>query len=458
MNKFTEKYYRYIVYVIAIVFTSIVYTIASVHANSAFYAAVDDKNNAISVERMINLSSEMVKDYDIILKNTHRLADFIRENPDVSNEKIGLFISKTLMPRDLSSFFNRKNTDFVSSYVIAPDDIISMIYSNQPGNSNPDLAQFLDGSSDYYLNLAKNNPGDVVVQGPLPSVHSHDVLIFNREAVYVDGRYWGYVGLTADFYKFLECVRLAVEDEHFVYAIRSSVFNGKSDFIWGDNTLLSDKFVGVRQKSIFFGKQRWDLALRVKITESAVAAQRTILIIIGSLYAVTLLLMFVLCNYIIRLRSVKYIDLLTNTLNHEYFVNMVQRELKGKQEHALIVMDVNYFKQINIIYGHRTGDEVLTETTRRLRSVIGYNDKICRIGAEFIVFLSNVKSRTEVERVYGEILSIMQTNIETRNYSLKPNIAMGSSNTIEEGRDMRALFHKLNDTLEESLQKAHIRK
>lgn len=448
MNKFAEKYFKFLIFTVAIVITSLVYAVALFHTNSAFYAAVDDKNNAISVERMINLSSEMVKDYDIILKNTHRLADFIRENPNATNDKIGVFISKTLMPRDLSSFFNRKNTDFVASYVIAPDDIISMTYSNLPGNSNPDLSHFLDASSDYYLNLAKNNPGDVVVQGPLPSVHSHDVLIFNREAIYINGKYWGYVGLTADFYKFLECVRLAVEDEHFVYAIRSSVFNGASDFVWGDNTLLSDRTVGGRQKSIFFGKQRWDLALRVKVTESAKSALNNLHLIIGILYVITLFVVIIMCNYLCRLRSVKCIDLLTNTYNHEYFCSIIQRELKNKQEHALIVMDINYFKQINIVYGHHTGDELLTETTRRLRSVIGYNDKICRIGAEFIIFLSNVKSRTEVERVYGEIVTVMSNNIEAKNFSIKPSIVMGSSSTIEEGRDMRELFHKLNDNLE----------
>ena len=287
-----------------------------------------------------------------------------------------------------------------------------------------------------------------MVQGPLPSVHSHDVLIFNREAIYINGKYWGYVGLTADFYKFLECVRLAVEDEHFVYAIRSSVFNGASDFVWGDNTLLSDRTVGSRQKSIFFGKQRWDLALRVKVTESAKSALNNLHLIIGILYVITLFVVIIMCNYLCRLRSVKCIDLLTNTYNHEYFCSIIQRELKNKQEHALIVMDINYFKQINIVYGHHTGDELLTETTRRLRSVIGYNDKICRIGAEFIIFLSNVKSRTEVERVYGEIVTVMSNNIETKNFSIKPSIVMGSSSTIEEGRDMRELFHKLNDNLE----------
>ena len=115
MNKFAEKYFKFLIFTVAIVITSLVYAVALFYTNSAFYATVDDKNNAISVERMINLSSEMVKDYDIILKNTHRLADFIRENPNATNDKIGVFISKTLMPRDLSSFFNKKNTDQMTS-------------------------------------------------------------------------------------------------------------------------------------------------------------------------------------------------------------------------------------------------------------------------------------------------------------------------------------------------------
>lgn len=62
--------------------------------------------------------------------------------------------------------------------------MISVTYPISKTNS-PDIAFFNDPNSEYYLKLAKNNPGDVVVQGPLISPRNHQVLVYNRQAVYV---------------------------------------------------------------------------------------------------------------------------------------------------------------------------------------------------------------------------------------------------------------------------------
>ena len=141
------------------------------------------------------------------------------------------------MPRDLSAFFNNKNNAFIKAYVVACDDIVSLVHPSEL-KQNSAIEYFTDSASEYYRRLAQNNPNDVIVQGPILSVKNHDSLIFNRQAVFIDDKYWGYVGIVVDFSKFLECVKLNVEDNLFVYAIRSSVNKGSSDFIWCDNSLF----------------------------------------------------------------------------------------------------------------------------------------------------------------------------------------------------------------------------
>ena len=131
MNRTTARYFKYILYVLVALLTAIVYFFAGRYFYLSLASEIITKNNLISIERMKNVSSDMVKDYEIIFKNTTKLAKFVQNNPDADKEKIENFIGKILMPRDLASFFNRKNTDFVHSYIVAQDDIISLVYSDQ---------------------------------------------------------------------------------------------------------------------------------------------------------------------------------------------------------------------------------------------------------------------------------------------------------------------------------------
>ncbi|MGN0903037.1 MAG: hypothetical protein ACI4M9_07115, partial [Succinivibrio sp.] len=331
MNRITARYYKYLFIVLSFLVTGFFYAGAGFFIRYTLGEVYDEKNNLIGVERMLNLTNEMVRDYDIIFKNTKKLSDFITNHPDATHAQQENFISKVLMPRDLTAFFNRKNTDFVYAYVIAPDDIVSVVYSNNKINPS-DLAYFTDDTSAYYLNLAKGNPEDVVVQGPMLSGKTHDVLVFNRQAIFVNGKYWGYVGLCADFYRFLECVRLNVEDDMFVYAIRSSIHKGNRDFIWGDSSLFKHRYANSRQKSLFFGKQRWDLALRVKDGARATNSYHKIYAVLFVLFLLTETVIIILIHKSFTMAAYKAVDQLTMSLNHDTFIQLVQRELSGKSE------------------------------------------------------------------------------------------------------------------------------
>ena len=107
-----------------------------------------------------------------------------------------------------------------------------------------------------------------------------------------------------------------------------------------------------------------------------------------------------------------------------------------------------HFKQVNNIFGYTTGDELLIEITKRLHSVIGYNDKICRLGAEFFIFLDNIKSAVDVEKICSDIKSEMGTTVYANNYAVKQTVILGYSNSIEDGRDLKVLLHRANEVLD----------
>src|SRR5918997_1156151 len=87
-----------------------------------------------------------------------------------------------------------------------------------------------------------------------------------------------------------------------------------------------------------------------------------------------------------RLQSLALKDPLTGLLNHRSFHEALQRELADAQEGdtpvALVVLDLDHFKEINDTHGHPYGDEVLRTASRHLRDAVRQGDLVARVGGE----------------------------------------------------------------------------
>jgi diguanylate cyclase (GGDEF)-like protein/PAS domain S-box-containing protein/putative nucleotidyltransferase with HDIG domain len=84
-------------------------------------------------------------------------------------------------------------------------------------------------------------------------------------------------------------------------------------------------------------------------------------------------------------------DHLTGLLNHRSFHERLQAEWERSVRHgrdlALVVMDIDNFKQVNDTFGHPTGDRVLSEFARRLRACGRAGDVLARVGGEEFAWL-----------------------------------------------------------------------
>lgn len=84
-------------------------------------------------------------------------------------------------------------------------------------------------------------------------------------------------------------------------------------------------------------------------------------------------------------------DVLTGLANRRAFIEALGAEIgraaRLGQPLALVMLDLDHFKEVNDTYGHVAGDRVLSETADRLRGVARDHDTLARIGGEEFAWL-----------------------------------------------------------------------
>ncbi|GAA4476957.1 sensor domain-containing diguanylate cyclase [Gluconacetobacter asukensis] len=106
-----------------------------------------------------------------------------------------------------------------------------------------------------------------------------------------------------------------------------------------------------------------------------------------------------------RLRHASSHDDLTSALNRRTFEPAVEARMRLSATGALLIVDLDHFKQINDTFGHSMGDEVLRVFTQRLiRMLRDVDGLVARYGGdEFVAFTSGVRSAPELEALCSRI-------------------------------------------------------
>ena len=110
-------------------------------------------------------------------------------------------------------------------------------------------------------------------------------------------------------------------------------------------------------------------------------------------------------------------DPMTGVFNRGAFDQILMSMEKDKRNFAVIIVDVDNFKNVNDTYGHVVGDEVLKRVSKLLTEGFRSIDHVCRIGGdEFAVVMMDVTSDLgyTIENKIGEInkqLAVHEENV-----------------------------------------------
>lgn len=115
------------------------------------------------------------------------------------------------------------------------------------------------------------------------------------------------------------------------------------------------------------------------------------------------------------LNSLAYLDYLTKLANRHSFESRMQEILEHalleQDTYALIVVDLDRFKQLNDHCGHQAGDLALQQVSIRMKSVLSQDDLLARIGGdEFAVIVKKQRTHHAVD-VATQLMDVIDSFI-----------------------------------------------
>ncbi len=126
------------------------------------------------------------------------------------------------------------------------------------------------------------------------------------------------------------------------------------------------------------------------------------------------------------LTSLANTDFLTGLFNRRYFFDRLSSLVSASPaSHAIAMLDLDHFKQINDTYGHDAGDDVLITTARLLRQCLP-EAIIARFGGEeFCVFMHQTAPKLAFKKVETFRRTLEQQFIQSGESSIKVTSSIG---------------------------------
>jgi diguanylate cyclase (GGDEF)-like protein len=140
-------------------------------------------------------------------------------------------------------------------------------------------------------------------------------------------------------------------------------------------------------------------------------------------------------------------DMLTGLPNRAMFYDRTERVLARAaldgSSTAVMLFDLDRFKEINDTMGHNYGDRVLTEVGPRVTSVLRAGDTLARLGGdEFCVLLPNVSGESDAVQVANRIIAVLEFPFEVEGTILGVEASCGIAMAPTDGLSADLLLQR----------------
>ena len=145
-----------------------------------------------------------------------------------------------------------------------------------------------------------------------------------------------------------------------------------------------------------------------------------------------------------RIAHMAHYDNLTDLPNraafNEYFAATLDRAAKSSEQCAILIVDVDHFKEANDTYGHAVGDALLREAARRMQAVTA-GAFLARIGGdEFTLIVTGGAQPAAAAALAERLLATFEDDFEVEGCRLTLDATIGGAVYPTDGADAKTLM------------------
>lgn len=136
-------------------------------------------------------------------------------------------------------------------------------------------------------------------------------------------------------------------------------------------------------------------------------------------------------------------DPLTNLPNRYYLDTELKHQLESNPNHeySLMFLDLDNFKNINDNFGHETGDAVLTEVSKRFKSLLHKKDSVIRFGGDEFVIIVHSTSKEVSVLAHSLIKSLsLPFHIDDMRFNL--GVSIGIAQYPQDGDTLKTILSR----------------
>jgi diguanylate cyclase (GGDEF)-like protein/PAS domain S-box-containing protein len=160
-----------------------------------------------------------------------------------------------------------------------------------------------------------------------------------------------------------------------------------------------------------------------------------------------------------KLKESALIDSYTGLYNHRYLEEVIEAEFHRTRRYvhslAIIMLDIDYFKSINDLYGHQFGDFVLRQFALQIKKMVRRYDIVVRFGGEEFIIVSPGIDRGQALVLSQRILEALNLhNFGNKKHRVKLKVSIGAVSYPEDratsGMDLVNSAEQVLDKAKES--------
>lgn len=159
-----------------------------------------------------------------------------------------------------------------------------------------------------------------------------------------------------------------------------------------------------------------------------------------------------------RIMDLAYRDTLTALPNRAMYSERLDQELATAAPLnlpvAVLLMDLDHFKDVNDSLGHPIGDMLLCEVATRLQSVVGTStDTVARLGGDEFAVLLPGSTAMDAEYVAGEMLQVLEAPMTLSGHVADVRASIGVAVYPEHGKESATLLRRADIAMYEAKRK-----